>query len=125
MEWSVDKYLSWSVFFLPALAALLLLAPSLVVGGPPTQTACAVTGTSASCLAANGGRSYLSLQNLSDTVIYCSTDGTAASITHGYLLGANGGWAWWDVEPTVPKTAILCMTSGAGSKTLMLTEQTQ
>jgi hypothetical protein len=84
-----------------------------------------VTGTSASCLAANGGRSYLSLQNVSDTVMYCSTDGTAASATHGYLIMANGGSVWWDVEPTVPKTVILCMQSSGSTKTLMVTEQTQ
>ena len=107
------------------LVALLLSAPSLAVGGPPTQSACSVTATSSSCLAANGGRAYLSLQNISDAVIYCSTDGQAASTSHGYYIAASGAVAWWDIEPTVPKTQINCMYDGGSTKTLIVTEQTQ
>jgi hypothetical protein len=109
----------------PLLLLLGVLVPARGWAGPPIHRACTVTGTSAVCLAANPGRSYLNLQNVSDTVMYCSTDGLAASVTHGYLLSANGGSVWWDVEPTVPKTVILCLTSGAGPKTLVATEQTQ
>jgi hypothetical protein len=117
--------LKLSVFLLPWLTALLLLAPSLVVGGPPTQTACAVTATPSICLPANGGRSYLSLQNLSTSVVVmCTDDGQTPTATLGYAVPANYGSVWWDIEPTVPKTVIRCATA-SGTSTLIVTEMTQ
>ncbi len=115
---------SWSVF-LPALTALLLLAPSLAIGGPPTQSTCAVTTSAAPCLSANGGRSYLSLQNFSATIpVFCTTDGQTPTASLSYAVPTNYGAVWWDVEPTVPKGAILCVTASS-SATLVVTEQTQ
>ncbi len=119
------RKVSSSVFLLPLLVALLLLAPSPVVGGPPTQSTCSVTTSAAPCLSSNPGRSYLSMQNFSSTVVaFCTTDGQTPTSTLSYAVPTNYGSVWWDVEPTVPKGAILCVTS-SGSANLVVTEQTQ
>lgn len=117
--------LSVSVFFLPALVALLLLTSTPAGAGPPTHVPCTVTTAPVTCLAANGGRQYLSVQNLSATVVaYCTFDGQTPSATLGNLIPANGGGLWWDVEPTTPKGIVRCVT-GTGTTTLSVTEETQ
>lgn len=107
------------------LSATLCLLPSLTLARPPVHTPASVTASSSQILGANSGRMFLSCQNFSDTAEYCTVDGTTATTSTGYLLGANGGAVWFDVEPTVPKGAVKCIHGSSGDKAIVCTEETQ
>ncbi len=107
------------------LLLLTVLLPVLAVAGDLVHTATNVTASSSIILAANPGRKYLSLQNLSDTVENCTVDGTTATTSTGVYLAAKGGAVWWDVETTVPKGAVKCIHGSSGNKAIVATEATQ
>jgi len=90
------------------------------------QTTVAVGATSTAVLAATSGpgeftatRQYVSLQNDSDTVMYCNTAGAAAVVGAGTRLSANGGGKVWDAR-TAPNDAITCIHGGSGTKSLLV-----
>jgi len=89
------------------------------------HTPAIVTSVSSTILAANGGRTFLSLQNLSDTAVFCTVDGSPATIVTGYMLTPNGGMVLWDSEPTVPRAEVRCIHAGEGDKSVVATEATR
>jgi hypothetical protein len=87
-----------------------------------THLTIAVGTASTVVLPASGTRIYLLLVNDSDTKMYCSLNGSAAALNTGLTLASNGGWILFDVEPSVPRTAINCLQTGTGTKQLLVTQ---
>ncbi|WP_080056732.1 hypothetical protein [Spirosoma aerolatum] len=80
-----------------------------------THTAGTITtgGTAQTALAAQAGRKYLLIQNISDTVMYIQLDGGTPTATTSMMLAANGG-SWESPPHFCPVVAIkiLCATTG-------------
>lgn len=87
-----------------------------------THSAYSVTTASSLALAANKGRNFLIVENISDTDLYCAF-GTAAVVNQGLRLGASGGAILLDVK--FPTTALYCIHGSTGTKTLLITEGVQ
>src|SRR5258707_305111 len=87
--------------------------------GIPVETVVSVGTGSTSVLGANPDRAYLQLINDSDTIIYVSVGGGAATVNSGTRLNANGGSVVFDNY--VPNGAVTAISSGS-SKKLLVTE---
>jgi len=85
-----------------------------------TTIAIATSSTAVSVGWKQPQRTFLSLQNVSDTAVYCNVAGGAAVVGAGMRLSANGGGVTMDVK--VPQGAIACIHDGAGTKNLVLTQ---
>lgn len=87
-------------------------------GGPPANFA--VTGVSQIAVANNFNRSYLLVQNDSDTVIYLALNAPAVA-GRGIRLNANGGS--YEVNYTNLFTGpVYAIHGGAGSKNVCIQE---
>lgn len=83
------------------------------------QTNVSVAATSTAVLAANGSRSYVLLQNISDTDIYFRF--VDAATTSSFLLVANGG-SWESPGLVCPTAAINAIHGSTGTKALAVVE---
>lgn len=84
-----------------------------------TQTTVAVATTTTVALAAKSNRSFLILENISDTNIDCSI-GKAAVANEGIRLYPNGGALLLDSK--YPTGAVNCIQGASGTKSLLVTE---
>jgi hypothetical protein len=87
-----------------------------------THTAVAVAVTSTATVAAKSHRTFLILENISDTNIDCKIGATAVA-NEGIRLYANGGTLFMDAK--YPTGAVNCIHVGTGTKTLVVTEGVQ
>jgi len=84
-----------------------------------TQTTVAVATTSTVVLAAKSNRTFIILENISDTNIDCSI-GKAAVASEGIRLYPNGGNLLLDAK--YPTGAVNCIHGSSGTKSLLVTE---
>lgn len=84
-----------------------------------TQTTIAVATTTTVAVAAKSNRTFLILENISDTSMYCSI-GKAAVANEGIRLYPNGGNLLLDAK--YPTGAVHCLHEGDGTKSLLVTE---
>ena len=110
----------WLVLLVCSLLPLVAMAQTATI----IQSKILIGTSSTPVLSARPLRIFLTLENISDTDIYCSlVTGTPAAVRSGTLLYSNGGKTFWDVPPTVPRQAIACIHEGTGTKELLYTEQ--
>lgn len=83
------------------------------------QTNVSVAATSTAVLAANSSRSYVLIQNISDTDIYFRFGDDAT--TSSFLLVANGG-SWESPGLVCPTAAINAIHASTGTKALAVLE---
>lgn len=89
---------------------------NVLTGGPNNETTASVTTSSATVLVA-GSRSYLFLQNTSDTTIYVNLLGNAAVVDQCVKL--YPGWSM-DFPSQIPQSLITAIHAGSGSKNLYI-----
>jgi len=85
-----------------------------------TTIAIATTSTAVSVGWKQPQRTFLELQNDSDTAIYCDLTGGVAVVGKGERLSASGGTLLLDMK--VPQGAIACIQGASGTKNLILTQ---
>lgn len=88
--------------------------------GTGTQSTTAVAVTSTSIIAALTTRKALSIQNISDTAVHISLDGTAAAVTD-FLLVASGG-SWENPAHWCPTGEVFAIHAGTGTKNVVVYE---
>ena len=93
--------------------------PDYEVFPTTTHATIAVATTSTVAIAARSNRTFLILENISDTNIDCSI-GQAAVANEGIRLYANGGALLLDAK--YPSAAVNCIHAGSGTKSLPVTE---
>lgn len=102
------------------LAVLFLIAGMAFADGPSepfpwTDRSGSITlgGTAQTIAAVNGRRTYLIVQNISDTTMWLNLGGTATAGSGSFLLAANGG-SYAAEGSAIPSGAvsILCATTG-------------
>lgn len=86
-----------------------------------THTAVAVTTASGAALAANGERSYLLLQNISNTDMFIKL-GVAAVASEGIKLAAGDAYEMSPRFANLDTRAVNAIHAGTGSKTLLVSE---
>jgi hypothetical protein len=89
-----------------------------VASGGLTDRSGSITtgGTAQNAAAANTGRQYLIIQNISSEVMWVSVVGTAAASTAGsFRLAADGGYIEWYGD-RVPTGAVSVVAATTGSK---------
>lgn len=109
-------------FFLFVFCGLLLFSCPFVLAAGLVQSTIPCATTSTAVFSAAPFRSLLILQNDSDTVIYVSLTGVAATVGAGVRLEANGGSLFFDLPTSMPRAAITCIHGGSGTKNLLATE---
>lgn len=93
--------------------------------GLTDRSSSSVNSTSSTQLAAaNPGRQYLLIQNLSDVVVYIRLGSAAAVIAEPgtIYLAANGGVSEWQGETWVPGTAVSAISATGSGKTVTCLE---
>ena len=96
---------------------LSIIRPTQGIG---TQSTTAVAVTSTSIIAALATRKVLSIQNISDTAVHISIDGTAAAVTDFVLVASGGSWenpAHW-----CPTGQVFAIHAGTGTKNVVVYE---
>lgn len=107
--------------------SLVALASSAEAWVPPdyeafttvTHTTVAVATTSTVTLTAKSNRTFVILENISDTAIDCKF-GADAVASEGVRLYANGGSLLLDAK--YPTISLSCIHAGTGTKSLLVTE---
>lgn len=112
---------------LAALGLALALLTGRYAGTSDAQQPVVVThttgsvGTSSTTIvsASSSQRKLMLVENDSDTVIYCTFEGTDAVVNQGVRLNASGGAVLFDTS--VPLGPVKCIHGGSGSKTALVT----
>lgn len=69
-------------------------------------------GTAQTVMAANPTRSFLLVQNVSDTNMWINFDATAAATQPSILLAPSGGAILCDAKVPLGSVSIICATTG-------------
>jgi hypothetical protein len=110
---------SLGLYLIMATPAWAWIPPDYETVGTVSHSAVAVTTSTTVALAAKSNRTFLVLENISDTNIDCKI-GAAAVAGEGIRLYANGGSLLLDAK--YPTGAVNCIHGGSGNKTLLVTE---
>jgi hypothetical protein len=111
--------LSTLLVLLTAVPVMAWIPPDYETFTTATHTTVAVAVTSTVALAAKSNRTFVILENISDTNIDCSIGATAVA-GQGIRLYASGGSLLLDAK--YPTAAINCIHGGSGTKSLLVTE---
>lgn len=106
------------------LATLLVLAIAQVARADVDMKTCSVSGTSSTCVVANGARMSLELRNVGAAQpAYCSTI-CPATTSNSFVLPVSGANPWKEIGNELAGSKICCITS-TSTTTVVWREQTR
>lgn len=100
------------IFFLAAVLPLTGVCQDTPTDGSGTITA---GGTSQTVFAANPGRRYLEIQNVSDETMYINFGAAASGSSASFMIAANGG-AYINASNYCPKGTVTIISATTGKR---------